>query len=381
MTQVLKTLGSISVNAFIQRFWGKRPLLIRNAFPKFVAPVGRDDLFALAERDDCESRMVEHTRGRWHLSRGPFDTRALARKARSKSAPWTVLVQDVNHFSAQADALLRQFSFIPAARLDDLMVSYATPGGGVGPHVDSYDVFLLQAWGKRRWRVSQQHDLSLLPNQPLKILKHFKAEEEWILEPGDMLYLPPGVAHEGTAVGECLTYSVGFRAPSFDEVRNHLLDHLSDLESGERTPYRDPRIPHTRHRAEIPASLASHVLALARQVVLRRQGEREFVGTLLTDPKPHVFFDSPARPHAAARFAALAHARGVEVDRRALMLTLRGAVFLNGERLQVESMTGRAALRRLADERSIATAPADVAQALYPYYRAGVIHLLARTSS
>src|ERR1700674_4101511 len=188
-------LGGLSASVFLRKYWQKKPLLVRQAVRGFQGLLSRAELFALAGRDDVESRLVSHARGRWTLAQGPF------RAADLKSLPardWTLLVQGVNLHVAAADALLRRFAFIPYARLDDVMVSYATPGGGVGPHVDSYDVFLLQGEGRRRWRV-------WLPNGSF--------HKQFFVEKGDLLYLPPGWRHDGVALEPCYTYSIGFRAP------------------------------------------------------------------------------------------------------------------------------------------------------------------------
>ena len=179
----------------------------------------------LACREDVESRLIRGSGTHWQLDHGPF------RKSDFKRLPkteWTLLVQSLNHFLPEADALLAHFDFIPHARLDDLMVSYAVPGGSVGPHFDSYDVFLLQGQGHRRWQIGTQTDLALLDDAPLKILRHFDAEDEWVLGPGDMLYLPPHVAHYGVAEDDCMTYSIGFRAPTTEELAQGFLMHLQD---------------------------------------------------------------------------------------------------------------------------------------------------------
>src|SRR5690606_39783213 len=177
----------------------------------------------MAAREDVESRLITHFSAKWHLEKGPFPKLPSPRKT-----DWTLLIQGVNLHDDAADALLQQFRFIPDARLDDLMISYATPNGGVGPHFDSYDVFLLQAHGRRRWRIGSQKDLSLVEDLPLKILKHFKPEQEFVLEPGDMLYLPPHYAHDGIAADECMTYSIGFRAPSYQELGEAFLHFMMD---------------------------------------------------------------------------------------------------------------------------------------------------------
>jgi 50S ribosomal protein L16 3-hydroxylase len=189
-------------------------LLIRQAFPQFRSPVTREALFALAARDDVESRRVTAFGGRWALAHGPFARSSLPVHRKR----WTVLVQGVDLHLPAAHALLQRFRFVSDARLDDLMASYATDGGGVGPHVDSYDVFLLQAQGRRRWRIGRQRDRALVPGLPLQILANFRPTAEWLLEPGDMLYLPPGVVHEGVALGECITLSIGYRSPAWQEL-------------------------------------------------------------------------------------------------------------------------------------------------------------------
>ena len=195
-------LGGLSPRIFLRDYWQKKPLLIRAAVPGFNGLLERDELFALARDEDVESRFIAHDASGWQFERGPLPGSLLKRP---KSKPWTVLVQGLNLLLPEADALMRRFSFIPYARLDDLMVSYATNGGGVGPHFDSYDVFLLQGTGRRRWQISAQKDLSLLDGAPLRILRNFVPEQEWVLEPGDMLYLPPHYAHDGVAEGECTT--------------------------------------------------------------------------------------------------------------------------------------------------------------------------------
>src|SRR5439155_8345072 len=187
-------LGGATPARFLRRCWQKQPLLVRGAIARFEGLLPARALFALAGRDDVESRLVMREHGRWSVRQGPFrraDFQALPRRN------WTLLVQGLNMHLDAADALLQRFAFIPFSRLDDVMVSYDAPGGGVGPHCDSYDVFLLQGKGRRRWRIGRQRDLALKPRMPLKILARFRPEQEWVLGPGDMLYLPPAIAHEG----------------------------------------------------------------------------------------------------------------------------------------------------------------------------------------
>jgi 50S ribosomal protein L16 3-hydroxylase len=225
---------------FMRDIWRKKPFLIRNAFnfSKEVggAPITTADTHALAINPEQTARLITHKTVnntiKWSLKHAP-----LSDLPKENTPNWTVLVQNVELSSIIANQLLRQFSFTRLAELDDLMVSYATTGGGVGAHVDSYDVFLLQGQGQRRWRISQQTDLSLVPKLPLKILSNFISEEEWILNPGDMLYLPPNIAHEGIALSnDCLTYSIGYRAPRLHDAVDDLLGMLNNEEGDDDSP-------------------------------------------------------------------------------------------------------------------------------------------------
>src|SRR5688572_6995965 len=209
----------------MRRFWQRKPLLVRGAFAAFADPLTPREVMELAARDEVPSRLVQGRGRRWSMEHGPI---APARAKRLPRRDWTVLVQDTQLASRECERLLAQFDFIPHARVDDLMVSYAMPGGGVGPHVDSYDVFLLQGTGRRRWQISTQRDTRFIPGLPLRILERFEPEEEWVLEPGDMLYLPPGVAHHGVAETECLTWSIGLRAPAARELAAGFLDDLHE---------------------------------------------------------------------------------------------------------------------------------------------------------
>ena len=207
--QPLDLLGGLSPSKFMREYWQRKPLLIKGAFPDFRPPLSTPALKKLSRRDDVESRLVWKEKKIWHMERGPF-----ARLPKPTEPNWSLLVQSVDIHDDDACALMNQFRFVPDARLDDLMISLATVGGGVGPHFDSYDVFLLQAQGRRRWSFGQQKDLTLIEGLSLKILKHFTPDETFVLEPGDMLYLPPQAAHDGVALdNDCMTISIGFRAP------------------------------------------------------------------------------------------------------------------------------------------------------------------------
>jgi hypothetical protein len=204
-----RLLGGMSVEKFLAEHWHKKPLLVRQALPNFGDWLDRDGLSELACLDNSEGRLVQFKRGRCQLEYGPFEPET----CRLPKSNWSLLVSGVNHLLPEADWLLHRFDFIPAARLDDLMVSFAPPGGGVGPHFDSYDVFLIQGQGRRRWEISAQDDLTVVEGAPLRILKEFRVDESWELEPGDMLYLPPQLAHNGVALTDCMTWSSASARP------------------------------------------------------------------------------------------------------------------------------------------------------------------------
>jgi 50S ribosomal protein L16 3-hydroxylase len=279
---------------------------------------------------------------------GPFRGSAL------KTLParcWTLLVHGVNLHAADADALLRRFAFIPYARLDDLMVSYATPGGGVGPHFDSYDVFLLQGEGRRRWRIGRQRDLSLRPGVPLKILAHFRPGATSTLGPGDMLYLPPNHAHDGIALDACMTYSIGFRAPSAQELGTAFLDWLRDGLALEGR-YGDPGLAVAREPARIGAAMRASCAAMLAPIRWNPAAVARFIGCYLTEPKPQVFFNPPRRPADLRRFAGAAARRGLRLDPRTQILYDGRHVYVNGTAL-AWPLGGGAALKRLANARRI----------------------------
>lgn len=225
----LQLLGGLTAREFLRDYWQKKPLLVRQAFPDFESPLDPDELAGLALEEEVESRLVlEHGERPWELRRGPFAEDSFADLP---ARDWTLLVQAVDQFVPEVAELLEHFRFLPSWRIDDVMVSFAAPGGSVGPHFDNYDVFLLQGHGKRNWKVGQMcdSDSPLIEHADLRILADFEQSDEWTLEPGDMLYLPPRLAHYGVAEDDCLTYSVGFRAPSAAEVLTHFTDFLSQF--------------------------------------------------------------------------------------------------------------------------------------------------------
>jgi 50S ribosomal protein L16 3-hydroxylase len=366
-------LAGMPVARFLRNHWQKRPLLVRQAMPGFEGLLSVDALFALASRDDVESRLVMRERGRWSLEHGPFsssDRRGLPPRN------WTLLVQGVNLHLAAGDALLRRFDFLPYARLDDLMVSYAAPGGGVGPHFDSYDVFLLQGFGRRLWRTSGQRDLALRPRLPLKILARFRPRDSWLLAPGDMLYLPPRIAHDGIAIDACTTYSIGFRAPAAQELAVAFLDWLRDrLELDGH--YQDRDLAPTAAPARISAAMRAKAAALLRGIRWDGRSVDQFLGAYLTEPKPMVRFERPMRPLAPAAFRRTGARRGLHLDTRAQLLYDERHLFMNGEATAFPRRGGDA-LRRLANARELSCQEFRHATAfalLYRWYRDGFLHL------
>ncbi len=361
-------LGGLTHAEFLRRHWQKKPLLVPQAVPGFRGCVSRRSLFALAARDDVESRIVVRERGRWSTEDGPF---APSRLRGLPERGWTLLVHGVNLHSPAADALLRRFSFIPYARLDDVMVSYAAPGGGVGAHVDSYDVFLLQGQGRRRWRFGAQRDLSLRPRLPLKILARFRPSAEWTLGPGDMLYLPPDHAHEGVAVDACMTCSIGFRAPGAQELGTAFLDWMRDSISLTGR-YADPQLAATREPARIGNAMLEQCSALLGGIRWDDRVVARFLGCHLTEPKPQVFFT--AREIPPARFANLAERRGLRLDPRTQILYDRHNLYVNGVAIALPRDAAR--LRRLANERRIAGAHvrgSTFVSLLHGWYKHGYI--------
>ncbi len=369
----LPLLGNITPAQFLRDYWHKKPLLIRQAIPGFKAPLSFAKLTELAGNDHVESRLVSHFDGQWAMQTGPFE----ALPERSKP-DWTMLVQGANLFDADADALLRQFRFLPDARLDDLMISFATDGGGVGPHFDSYDVFLLQAHGQRRWKIGAQKDLSLIDGMPLKILRNFTPDQEFVLEPGDMLYLPPHWAHDGVAIGECQTYSIGFRAPSFQELGEAFLQFMADSIDLPGI-YADPDLEVSKNPAEIPRQLLDRVGMEMNKVRFTDDDVTIFLGEHLSEPKHNVVFKGPTKPLTAGRFAQSVAKRGVALSRKTQMLYRAKHVFINGESFEL-SRADKKLLDALANARSLPGsalegASDDVMEALYTWYQDGWLEL------
>lgn len=277
--------GDISVEAFLRDYWQKKPLLIRQAFPNFQSPITQDELAGLA----CETetaRIVIEKGGEhpWEVRHGAFDDDDFSNLP---ATHWTLLVNDTDQHLPELKAVMEPFRFIPDWRIDDLMISFAVEGGSVGPHVDEYDVFLLQAQGQRRWQITTQaaHPDNVLPDLDLRIMSDFVAEQEWIVEPGDLLYLPPNVPHYGVALNECLTYSVGFRAPSQTDLLEKLLeDSLDDARLKQRFSDRE-RTPQANPGELTTKDMDSLVDFLVDALPQDEQSLQCWLGKYLTTPK------------------------------------------------------------------------------------------------
>lgn len=362
----LALLGGLTPSQFMKTYWQRKPLLVRQAFNNFKPPVTMAALKKMCRREDVESRLVWQEKGAWNMEVGPF-----SRLPKMSEQNWTLLVQSVDIHDDDACALMNQFRFVPDARLDDLMISMATQGGGVGPHFDSYDVFLLQAQGRRVWKFGQQKDLSLVPGLPLKILQHFEPEQEFVLEPGDMLYLPPQAAHDGIALDDCMTISIGFRAPDEAALARGMLEAAMDqilaragVASG---PYGEPALPGPNlnkfyrdpgqsavaNPAEIPDRLTEAAIAAAGKIRFDRALATRFLGCWLTEPNQHAVFESPPElsDDTSVQLAQSQPYTHWVLDRRTRMLYRDQQLFINGEVAHVKAEPG---LRKLADTRELA---------------------------
>lgn len=280
----ISSLGNLPIDKFLSEYWQKKPLLIRNALENFESPIQADELAGLACEEQVESRIIFNQDNNWQLNHGPFEENYFSSLPASN---WTLLVQAVDHWSSKAAHFLQQFKFIPSWRIDDLMVSYATQGGGVGPHFDQYDVFLVQSKGQRQWEVGDVCDESteLIKDAPVSIISHFQAKETWVLNPGDILYVPPGFAHNGTAVSDdCITCSVGFRAPSHSEILREFTDHIGESLS-ETLRYEDQNLEAQAHSGEISTQTINKIQNILKNYSEDKQLITEWFGKYASTPK------------------------------------------------------------------------------------------------
>lgn len=382
MQDALTLLNGLTPAEFMTEYWQKKPLLIRGAMPGFKGLLTPDELAGLACETDVPSRLIHfdpalaQTGAGWQVTQGPFDEDDFSALP---SQHWTLLVQGLNHLLPEAQALLAHFNFIPTARLDDVMVSYAPTGGGVGPHIDSYDVFLLQGAGKRRWAISQQKDLRLIPDAPLRILSHFVSEQEWVLEAGDMLYLPPNVAHWGVAEDDdCMTYSIGFRAPAARELAVEFLDACRQ-EGLPDALYQDPELQPVSDAAAIDPAMVNRVSDMLQRLTWQPEELGPFLARYFTEPKAYVVF-TPNRKLSLTKFTDSVCERGVTLDLQTQILHWHGQYFINGEVVHLVE-NGECLLNILANQRllSASLCQAEGARHLYPWlrdmYLLGYLHL------
>jgi len=376
--------GGISPDLFMKRYWHKKPLLVRGAIPAFAlasqnqeslaSPISAEELIKLAGQDTVESRLIKANP--WSFSSGPFFKKSIPLFSKPN---WTLLLQGMEAHHPAAAKVLSWFRFIPDARLDDLMISIAGIGGGVGAHFDSYDVFLIQMSGRRRWQISEQKDLSLTPNLPLKILQRFKPEHEWVLEPGDMLYLPPHVAHDGVALdGGCQTWSVGFRSPSFKELLQEGLWRLA--ESLENIPeletiFADPGQKATANAEQLPEEMVKQITQKLRELNLDRV-DRFLPGitAYLSEPKQQAFFDGPTKPLSSIQFSKHLSRKKLLPSTQTRILSLGKEVFCNGENMtQGQSKDIAQAWRSLSTKKCLLSKELQVTAkaSLYEAYLAG----------
>lgn len=334
-------LGGNSPQQFMKTYWHKKPLLVRGAIPAFELakklgePLGSaisvEELFKISSDDAVESRLIKAKP--WTFADGPFKKKSIPS---IESPDWTLLLQGMEARHPAAAKILSWFRFIPDARLDDLMISIAGPGGGVGPHFDSYDVFLIQMSGRRRWRISEQKDLSLNPDLPLKILKNFKVEQEWDLEPGDMLYLPPHVAHDGIALdGGCQTWSVGFRAQSYKEILQEglwrLAESLEDIPELDRR-FADPKQTATNQAEQLPEELIKQVSVKLKDLKLDRiDSFLPGIAAYLSEPKPQAYFDGTAHNLSSEEFSIQLAKQALKPHPQTRLLALGARIYCNGE--------------------------------------------------
>ena len=343
-------LGKTSVDVFLKKYWQKKPLLIRNAIENFQSPITEKDLFKIAQNEEAISRLIEFKKNLWQMKYGPFKKSDFTKQ---KNAPWTVLIQNMNHHFSFADSFLNFFKFIPYARLDDLMVSYATKKGSVGPHFDSYDVFLFQAKGEREWRVSEQKEFTLDKKSAIKIITNFKSKNSWVLKPGDMLYLPPNIGHWGISLSDdCLTYSVGFRAPGTFEIQSKFLDFIQDnLSINKNDLYKDPNLKSQKNPAEINSNMISKFQQIVNQLRWNKNTINTFVGQLLSEPIETAIFQPP-KPISLEIFKKNLSKKILILNPKTRMLFIKNSFYMNGELIEADKKSALH-LRRLAKDRKI----------------------------
>ncbi|AKU94046.1 hypothetical protein AKJ09_00710 [Labilithrix luteola] len=345
-----RVLG-MPVARFLREYWQKKPLLVRGAFPEFRDPISPDELAGLSCEEGVESRIVREKGGAhpWEVTWGPHPEE---RFGELPERGWTILVQELNRHLPEAALLLEPFSFIPNVRVDDVMVSYAAPGGSVGAHLDSYDVFLVQGMGKRRWQYHEKptKDVRLVPDLDLRILARFVPEADEVLSAGDMLYLPPGFAHYGVAVTECLTYSVGFRAPSAGEMWKDFVARAASVPEATKLLV-DPPLGAGKPPGEIPKAMLERVREAIRSMDTSNDAIDRWFASFATRLGPGRELTPPSRPLGEAKITSRLERGDVvmrsEEGRWAYLPSSRGALRLYVGGLELDVPAGAADLARL----------------------------------
>ena len=377
-------LGGISPQQFMKSYWHKKPLLVRGAIPAFELarqigePLGSSispqELFKIAGDVAVESRLIKAKP--WTFTNGPFKKKLIPS---IEMTDWTLLLQGMEAKHPAAARVLSWFRFIPDARLDDLMISIAGPGGGVGPHFDSYDVFLIQMSGRRHWRISEQKDLTLNPNLPMKILQDFRVEQEWDLEPGDMLYLPPHVAHDGIALDAgCQTWSVGFRSQSYKEILQEglwrLAESLEDIPELSKR-FADPKQAATHHAEQLPVEIITQVEQKLKGLKLDRVDTfLPGIAAYLSEPKPQAYFDGTANKLSPEQFRRQLSKQALQAHPYTRLLALGSRIYCNGEEMtDGQNALTQAAWRSLASSKQFTGSLGKIAvnNSLFEAFEAG----------
>ena len=373
-------LGKTSVDDFLKNYWQKKPLLIKNAIPNFVSPITESDLFIIAQNEEAVSRLIEYKQGIWQVKYGPFKKSDLPKKT---NIPWTILVQNINHYFPFAESFLNLFKFIPYARLDDLMISYATKKGSVGPHFDSYDVFLFQAQGAREWKISDQKKFTLDKQSSIKIITNFKSKNSWVLKPGDMLYLPPNIGHWGISQSDdCVTYSIGFRAPGTFEIQSKFLDFIQDhLITNENEIYKDPNLTPQKNPAEISSNMTKAMRNIVDRLRWDKSSINHFIGQLLSEPIESSIFET-RRPLSLKAFEKGIVNKTLKLNSKTRMLFIKNNFYVNGEFIKIDKKY-TSFLKQLANDREISLESTlnkrdlnALGIVLLPLYEAGFIDFI-----
>jgi 50S ribosomal protein L16 3-hydroxylase len=365
-------LGGLSAQAFMAEYWQRQPLVISGALQAATLLPSRAQLFAMSAREDVESRLVQqHPKHGWTFKRGPFN-----RLPAKTQAEWTLLVQGVDLHHPGAHALMQMFRFIPDARIDDVMISWASDRGDVGPHTDRYDVFLLQVHGQRRWRLAPPADYAMVEGMPLKIIDGFKHTQEFVLNPGDMLYLPPMWAHEGVAVGgDCMTASIGFTVPEAGDLVRELATRMAEHWEDELL-YEDPDQMPTAQPARVPAALHRFAQKALARMLKEPQAMACALGEWLSEPKAQVWFEPSATVWGQGDMV---------LDHKTKMMFDAHHVFINGEGFVAQGHDAQC-LHDLANQRCLKasvwqTMGDDALAVMAQWHELGWLHMAKNENS